>query len=155
MTKERKIAIKIWEDIKQRILADNLPSPAFHHSKKLIAEAYAVSDVSFDTSCSISWDNVCWFCQYVRRDYKRFGDYWEGTGKGKGLGEEGCNFCPLAKAHPLYDPSDAQHDCGCLLPNSPYAIVCNFFSSKKERASACDIIIKALKGEKIEIEVQE
>lgn len=150
MTKERKIAIKIWEEIKQRILTDTLPSQMLHVSKVLIAREY---DVSSDTSCSIRWDNVCWFCQYVRRDYKRFGDYQEGTGKG--LGEEGCNFCPLAKAHPLYDPSDASHDCGCFLHGSPYKIVSSIYRPKEERAAACDIIIKALKGEKIEIEAQE
>jgi hypothetical protein len=145
MTKERKIAIKIWEDIKQRILADNLPSIAFFKSKRLITEAYGVSPGK--------WDSNCWFCQYVRRDYEHFWDYWEGTGKG--LGEEGCNFCPLAKAHPLYNPSDAQHDCGCMLPGAPYNIASNMFCPKEERAAACDKIIKALKGEKIEIAVQE
>lgn len=150
MTKERKIAIKMWEEIKQRILTDTLPSQMFYTSKTLIAEEY---DVSSDTSCSIKWDNICWFCQYVRRDYKHFGDYWEGTGKG--LGEEGCNFCPLAKAHPWYDPSDAHHDCGCNLFGSPYRIASNLYRPKEERAAACDVIIKALKGEKIEIEVQE
>lgn len=150
MTKERKLAVKIWEEIKQRILTDTLPALMLHTSKMLIAEAYGVSS---DTSCSIRWDNACWFCQYVRRDYKHFGDFWEGTGKG--LGEEGCNFCPLAKAHPLYDSSDAQHDCGCNLFGSPYHIVCGIYRSKEERAAACDIIIKALKGEKITIEVEE
>lgn len=150
MTKERKLAIKMWEDIKQRILTDTLPSQVFFTSKTIIAKEY---DVSLDISCNIRWANICWFCQYVRRDYKHFGDYWEGTGKG--LGEEGCNFCPLAKAHPLYNPSDAHHDCGCTLFDSPYKIVISSFRPKEERAAACDIIIKALKGEKIEIEVQE
>lgn len=149
MTKERKLAIKMWEDIKQRILTDTLPRPteSFYLNKMVIAKEHGVS---WDNSCSIKWDNACWFCQYVRRDYKHFGDYWEDTGKG--LGEEGCNHCPLAKAHPQYDPSDAQHDCGCDLFGAPFYIVCSRYRSKEERAAACDIIIKALKGEKIEIE---
>lgn len=152
MTKERKIAIKMWEEIKQRILTDSLPCVAFNQSKRLIAKAYGVS-TPWEKVCSLQWDNTCWFCQYVRRDYGRFGDFWEGNGKG--LGEEGCNFCPLAKAHPQYDPSDARHDCGCMLPDAPYCVASNIFHSKEERAAACDTIIKALKGEKIEIEVQE
>ena len=150
MTTERKLAIKMWEDIKQRILTDTLPRPneSFYLNKILIAKEHGVA---WDNSCDIKWDNACWFCQYVRRDYRHFGDYWEGTGKG--LGEEGCNYCPLAKAHPRYDPSDAQHDCGCDLFASPFYVVCSKYRSKEERAAACDIIIKALKGEKIEIEV--
>ena len=152
MTKERKLAIKMWEDIKQRILTDTLPrrTESFYLNKMLIAKEYGVS---WDNSCGIKWDNACWFCQYGRRDYKNVGDYWEGVGKGKGLGEEGCNLCPLAKAHPQYDPSDAQHDCGCELFGSPFYIVCSRYRSKEERAAACDLIIKALKGEPITIEV--
>ena len=152
MTKERKIAIKIWEDIKQGILNDTLTRRMFSENKADIARKYGVS--SYAPDC-IRWDNDCWFCQYVRRDYKRFGDFWEGTGKAKGLGEEGCNLCPLAKAHPLYDPSDAEHDCGCMLPNSPYRIARNIFHTNEERAAACDLIIKALKGEPITIEAEE
>ena len=154
MTKERKLAIKMWEDIKQRILTDTIPRPneSFNLNKAIIAQEHGVS---MDTSCNIRWASNCWFCQYVRRDYNRFGDFWEGTGKGKGLGEEGCNFCPLAKAHPQYDPSDAQRDCACILPGAPFNIICHIHSPKEERAAACDIIIKALKGEKIKIEVQE
>ena len=150
MTKERKIAIEIWEDIKQRILTDTLPNNVFFIAKRDIAREHGVSS---NTSCGIEWDGDCWFCQYVRRGYNRFGDFWGGTGKG--LGEEGCNFCPLAKAHPLYNPSDAQHDCGCFLHGSPYRIVSNRYHTKAERAAACDLIIKALKGEPITIEAEE
>lgn len=144
MTKERKIAIKIWEELKQRILTDTLDEKyGFIVSKqKVVLDEYGMY-----------WVQNCWFCHYVRRNYNRFGDFWESTGKGKGLGEEGCNFCPLAKAHPLYNPSNAKSDCGCDLPGAPWKIVNNSYKTKEERAAACDIIIKALKGEKIEIEI--
>ena len=145
MTKERKIAIKIWEELKQMILDDTLPSELFFVVKgKLASNKY-----------NMSWTDSCWFCQYVRREYDRFGDFWEKTGKAKGLGEEGCNLCPLAKAHPAYNPSDAGKDCGCILAGAPWRIVSNNCRPKEERAAACDIIIKALKGEHIEIQAPE
>lgn len=144
MTKERKLAIKIWEDIKQRILAGEFDRVfSFYMRKAEIVH----------TEYHIDWMDSCWFCQYVRRDYNRFGDYWEHTGKGKGLGEEGCNLCPLAKAHPKYNPSDAEQDCGCMLVGSPWHTLCKRHASRKKKAKACDLIIKALKGERISIDI--
>ena len=45
--------------------------------------------------------------------------------------------------------------CAKGLTPIPYKIVTNTYRPKEERAAACDLIIKALKGEKIKIEEQE
>lgn len=145
MTKERKLAIKMWEDIKQRILDGRITDDVIiTFYKHQIAIGYGAH-----------WKYDCWFCQYVRRDFARFGDFWEGTGKAKGLGDSGCNFCPLAKAHPDYNPSDIFRDCGCSLPRAPWDVISCKNYDKNEKAAACDIIIKALKGEPIVIKAPE
>lgn len=148
MTKERKIAIKLWEDIKERIRTNSLPGneyDAFFYRKQMLAK-----DVY-----NVDWENSCWFCQYMRRSTDQYRDINEEVNPGKGLGEEGCNLCPLAKAHPLYNPSDCGYDCGCDLPGAPWRIVGNTFKSDEERMDACDVIIQALKGEPVVIEAPE
>ena len=144
MTKERKIAIKVWEKIRDDLANNRIAQgTSFWVYKREIVRSFGITH----------WSSACWLCQYVRRDYDSYGDFWEKTGKAKGLGEEGCNFCPLAKANPLYNPSDATCDCGCFLKGSPWTIVSNSLYTADERVAACNTIIRALKGEPITVKV--
>ena len=53
----------------------------------------------------------------------------------------------------MYNPSDATCDCGCFLKGSPWTIVSNSLYTADERVAACNLIIRALKGEPISIKV--
>ena len=128
MTKERKIAIKIWEELKAFILSSpqNVTGNSFVVKKHYLISKYGMH-----------WDCHCWFCQYVR--YKRVTRDDDGY-----IVDEGCDKCPLHKlAHA------APGDCGChsSLMQSPYARLINDYAENTVKAEACDIIIKALKGE--------
>lgn len=126
MTKERKIAIKIWEEIKAFILSSPqaITSSSFIHMKHSTTRKYGMH-----------WNCSCWFCHYIRkivRDDEGF------------MVDEGCNKCPLHKlAHA------APGDCGCDidLVQAPYARLLSDYTDNGIKAEACDIIIKALKGE--------
>jgi len=126
MTKERKIAIKIWEEIKAFIQSSpqDVPSNSFLSIKRSITRRYGKY-----------WSCDCWFCHYVRKLIR--------DDNGHPI-DEGCDKCPLHKlAHA------APGDCGCSpdLMQSPYARFINDYTDNGVKAEACDMIIKALKGE--------
>lgn len=136
MTKERKIAITIWHELRELIETGKIEceDDLLNYKKSLCADF------------GVNWMHGCWFCQYVRRDYKRHGDLWEGTGKG--ISQQGCELCPLAKNNPEYKKEN-DYDCGCTCNNAPFDYVLDpddkYPTSLKLKG--CDDIIKALGGE--------
>lgn len=73
MTKERRLAIKMWEGIRDG-LADK-PKDISNYDfivtyKKFFCELY-----------KLNWNSYCWFCQYIRRKHN--------------CGCIGCIGCPL------------------------------------------------------------
>ena len=126
MTKERKIAIKIWEEIKAFILS----SPQDVTSRSFIAMKHSIT-----RKHGMYWNCNCWFCHYVRKTVRNDEGF---------IVDEGCDRCPLHKL-----VRAAPGDCGCDigLAQAPYARLANDWTDNAIKAEACDMIIKALKGE--------
>lgn len=120
MTRERKAAIKQWQLFRDLIRQD----PTLPIAKPLV---------------HYKWNNNCWFCQYVR-------DNSDDSLRNN----QGCECCPLNKWAVNKGLIKSEYDFGCDF-NIPtlYAIVCNPKSYLAARLEACDLIIKALKGEHI------
>ena len=59
MTKERKLAIKMWEEVKERI-------PLWYetYNKDIVCVLKRFKG-DFCFRNKLSWDNNCWFCQYI------------------------------------------------------------------------------------------
>ena len=91
----------------------------------------------FKKPTEYGWWFNCWFCEYTRNHKARGHD-------------NGCTKCPLwkwASAHNLWI---TEYDCGCsAYYNTLYATVRDESALLAERIKACDLIIAALKGEKI------
>lgn len=79
MTKERRLAIEMWTGIAKEIGECNLNISAFKRK--------------FTKDHNLYWQNDCWFCQYVRNDYR-----YELKSRSD-IDEliEGCTRCPLFK----------------------------------------------------------
>lgn len=118
MTKERKIAIAMWEYIR-----DNYDT-YFDHASRYYDEGY--DDVGEDALCdlkheflkgkNIDWAMRCWFCEYIGHRGRSFGTYR-------------CKYCPLKSCStgPYY-----------VLTHSPTQI---------QYIDACNQIIEALGGD--------
>jgi hypothetical protein len=119
MTKERKLAIQMWEEIKDAII-----------------KAKRVSDIGNSTlirlkamfcfSHNLDWRFDCWLCQYVRYYDKVHG--------------EGCQRCPLSSGS---KDAIAGNNSGCV--NGVYHRVANA-KQRKTKLKACDEIIRILNG---------
>lgn len=61
MTRERRLAIKMWEGIRDS-LADK---------PKDVSNFYFVTTYKrfFCRLYNLKWDSCCWFCQYIRKKY--------------------------------------------------------------------------------------
>lgn len=122
MTKERKIAIKMWKYIRLRILFTPLARYIVNHTwlgdrKSDLAKRHGVS----------YWEYCCWFCQYVRYpDTEKYG--------------QGCQRCPIAPAN-----TDFMRENGCSVSGSLYSIIARPHS-KLAKLKACSLIIKVLEG---------
>lgn len=120
MTKERRLAILMWEEIKTYIRDAKRPSDM---------DGLAVTKIKYDfmTKHHVQWRHGCWFCQYVR-----YLDEIHG---------EGCQRCPLSDGS-----ADAilGHKSGCC--RNTYSRVVNA-RLRKIKLKACDEIIATLKGE--------
>ena len=127
MTKERKLAIKMWKQIRKGIKFKR-------HFFGIISINCLKSD--FCIKHNLNWFHLCWFCQYIRR----------GEFSHKPLGKQGCNLCPIATKEAKLN----SNVCGCNSYDSLWEIVTNEYLKTKVRLEACDKIIKALKGEKYE-----
>ncbi len=119
MTKERRLAIQMWEEIRVHI----------RDAGRLTDIAHAISRLKywFMTEHNLHWFHGCWFCQYVRYTDKIHG--------------EGCQRCPLSDGS-----SDAiqGYVTGCR--NNAYDKVLHA-RMRKTKLEACDEIIATLKGE--------
>lgn len=97
MTKERRLAIEMWEKIVGEL------------EKKNEAEStcYIICDTKRDfcLSNNLHWENDCWFCQYVRHDYRPMK-----SRKHIPQTYNGCQRCPLYKEEADTHGND---DCGC------------------------------------------
>lgn len=93
MTKERRIAISMWTEI-ARMLENG--------------EVFPITAVKtcFLDGTGIEWQNDCWFCQYMRRDYR------EELPSRREIhrAAEGCDGCPLFRNS--YEKL-AEGVCGC------------------------------------------
>jgi len=127
MTKERKLAIKMWKQIRKGIKFKR-------YFFGMISIEYLKSD--FCIKHNLNWFHQCWFCQYIRR----------GESSHKPLGREGCNLCPIATKEAKLN----SNVCGCGSYDSLWKIVTNEYLKTKVRLEACNKIIKALEGEKYE-----
>lgn len=92
MTKERRLAIEMWTAI----------------ARKLEDYSLNISDFkkNFTKNHKLSWQNDCWFCQYVRNDYRATLESRSNIEKEA----DGCSRCPLFKNsyEKLYED-----ECGC------------------------------------------
>ena len=97
MTKERRLAIEIWEQIVRELENENRKAELFVVVNN-VKRVYCLSN-------NLNWKHNCWFCQYVRRDYRPMKSR-EDISKWS----NGCQKCPLykEKADILDDG-----DCGC------------------------------------------
>lgn len=132
MTKERKLAIEMWEFIVE------------HWDK---ASVYRLKE-RFANSCDeiiINWQNNCWFCEYCRRDHR----YGHPGREDIDRRTNNCECCPLYKyeiAHGNYPTEDDA--CGCASDHwhkEPLFARAQLGHSKE----AAEIILKLLKGEEV------
>lgn len=119
MTKERKLAIQMWEEIKAHIRDVKRPSD-------VDASFIWRIKLNFMTEHNLDWMHGCWFCQYVRYHDEVHG--------------EGCQRCPLSNGS-----ADAinGYDSGCS--DNVFATVLDA-RMRKTKLKACDEIIRILKG---------
>ena len=98
MTKERKLAIQMWEQIVGALEQGK-------HDTKYARPIAQVIKEAFCEEHNLQWKCDCWFCQYVRRDYRdmpsryRIRNDWNG-----------CQHCPLYHEH---EDILAFDECGC------------------------------------------
>ena len=119
MTRERRLAIQMWEEIKAHIRDAKRPSDIDAGWIMLFKHAFCADR-------NISWFHNCWFCKYVRYHDEVHG--------------EGCQRCPLSDGH-----KDAilGFDSGCC--KNAYSRVLNA-KQRKTKLKACDEIIRILNG---------
>ena len=138
MTKERKLAIEMWQDIREKI------------SNGTIHTGIAMYDFKLDwlKAHNIDWYDGCWLCHYFRKaredeEYADEDEEYADEDEEYAREEESTKYpsktpkCPLNR----YRPSRCDGYC------VQYAIACKPKYSMKQRLAAIDNIIKALKGE--------
>ena len=119
MTRERKLAIQMWEEIRVHIRD-------VKRVKDINREYIARFKYAFCAEHEVSWMHGCWFCKYVRYHDKAHG--------------EGCQRCPLSDGH---KGAIIGYDSGCC--ENAYNRVLNA-KQRKTRLEACDEIIRILNG---------
>ena len=130
MTKERKVAIEMWENIVADLSNTNVES-----LKKMYMDL-----VPYE------WQNNCWFCEYCRKDYR-----WGHVGREE-LDHElnKCKSCPLYKYEIARCNTPIVKDaCGCANSDWDYEVLWGKVYYNRD-VDAAKIILRILKGEKIE-----
>lgn len=122
MTKERRLAIEMWEYI--------------YKHPHLIHEFFKEDFCAWH---DLKWKFECWFCQYVRKDYRDNLTSREDIDPA----ENACGKCPLYKWYASRHQVSFDF-CGCDYDN--YTIYQRVLKGDKE---AILLVIKALKGEPI------
>ena len=135
MTKERKVAIEMWES-----LVGQLPViSSFSYSCCAYKEA-------FMESYPYEWQNSCWLCEYCRKDY-RFGHVGR---EDFASTENHCEACPLYKYEIARGNIPIVKDaCGCANSDWDSETLWGKVYINKD-VEAAKIILSILKGEKIE-----
>lgn len=129
MTKERRIAIEMWEFIIEYLHEDNV-----HDLKESFAERHP----------EVTWQNNCWFCEYCRRDRRSFHPGRQDIDRHA----NNCECCPLYQyeiAHGNY-PID-EDACGCDQSSWHYYPLFAKVQSLKDKEAA-EKILRLLRGEK-------
>lgn len=119
MTRERRLAIRMWEEIKKAVIDAKRPSdidPVFISELKY----------KFCIIHHLNWLHGCWFCKYVRYRDDKHG--------------EGCQRCPLSDGH---KEAILGYHSGCWY--NAFNKVCNA-RQRKTKLKACDEIIRILNG---------
>ena len=119
MTKERRLAIQMWEEIRAHIR--DVPKLSF-------VDLWRVADWKrqFCLEHELSWMHNCWLCQYVR-----YRDTLHG---------EGCQRCPLSDGH---EEAIIGLESGCY-KNAYHRVI--HARTRKAKLTACDEIIHILNG---------
>lgn len=120
MTKERSLAIQMWEEI-----LEHQPCTVFIYKDRFCSEH------------RLSWTYGCWFCEYVRQDFRL------NLLSRLDIPEDfnGCQKCPIYK----YNKCEGDA-CGC--EGGIFEQACKA-SDVFRRKEATKIIIRLLKGEKL------
>lgn len=126
MTKERKLAIELWQAMREKV------------SNGEISDAIDMQLAKKDwlEEHDIEWYSECWFCHYFRKEIEDDNDDY--YAEDEELHKDGkTSKCPLNR----YRPSK------CLGSCVQYVIACKHKYPLGQRLTAIDNIIKALKGE--------
>lgn len=129
MTKERRIAIKMWEFVVEHLHEDDV---------------YDLKESFTEIHPEVAWQNDCWFCEYCRRDRRSFHPGREHID----MHANNCHLCPLYQyeiEHGNYTTSEDA--CGC--ENSSwhsYPLFAKVQHLKDQEAA--EKILRLLKGEK-------
>lgn len=99
MTKERRLAIQMWEQIVEALEQGK-------HDTKYARPIAQVIKEAFCEEHNLEWKHGCWFCQYVRHDYR----YRLPSRRYIDSHYNGCQKCPLYKEGKGIFEDD---DCGC------------------------------------------
>lgn len=99
MTKERRLAIEMWEQIVEALEQGK-------HNPCLAIPKVDVIKAGFCEEHQLDWKLDCWFCQYARKDWR----YDMPTRENIPKGWNGCQQCPLYKEHKDILDYD---ECGC------------------------------------------
>lgn len=129
MTKESRLAIEQWTQI---VASLEMKQPI----------AIAIIKAHFCRSNQLAWEYSCWFCQYVRQDYRDSLKSREDID----ISYNGCHKCPLYKYIKVRSNlSYSEDSCGCDAGlSSLYRQVVEM-----QDVYAARLILRALKGEKI------
>lgn len=119
MTKERRLAIQMWEEILQK-------QPRY----------IVVYKDGFCGEHALNWQHSCWFCQYVRKDYRDLPSREDILYE-----HNGCQKCPIYKYNKCIGD-----ECGC---NRGLFKQAAYFADNTRRQEAIKLIIRLLKGEKL------
>ena len=131
MTKERRLAIKMWQEIVDMLKIGNIDLDTQKRH--------------FCTNNNIHWESSCWFCQYVRKDRRN-------NLKSRcniDYSTNGCENCPLYKEFASRRAIPEEDFCGCTTEyNTLYAQVAGPFPSRTKKLNSAKIILELLKGNK-------
>jgi hypothetical protein len=98
MTKERRLAIEMWEQIVEALEQGK-------HDKRHARPIASVIKDGFCEEHDLKWKCECWFCQYMRHDYRDIP-----SRRNISEGWEGCQHCPLYIEH---EDILGYDECGC------------------------------------------
>ena len=129
MTKERRLAIEMWEFVIARFGTQNV-----YNLKQVFAAGYP----------EIDWQSDCWFCQYCRRDYR----YAHPGREGIDHTQNNCERCPIYKYEIAHGNYPLEVDaCGC--DEDAWYKAPLYARADVGDVKAAKIILRLLKGEKV------